>query len=107
MFMFKIDYPSSAKYSLTKLYYQNIFTLERSMSLIFSHCTAVIIYNYITASLPEIAKPLDPTARVRQTMAVVVFLVIATPRRKQASKPKPTKFNVSTAQIQHLCCIQC
>lgn len=89
--MFKTDYPSSAKYSLTKLYYQNIFTL----SLIFSHCTAVILYNYIIASLPEIAKPLDPTARVRQTMAVVVFLVIATPRRKQASKPKPTKFNVS------------
>lgn len=95
MFMLKTDYPSSAKYSLTKLYYQNIFTLERSMSLIFSHCTAVILYNYIIASLPEIAKPLDPTARVRQTMAVVVFLVIATPRRKQASKPKPTKFNVS------------
>lgn len=62
------------------------------MSLIFSQCCTAV---NIIASLPEIAKPLDPTAKVRQTMAVVVFLVIATPRRKHASKPKPTKFNES------------
>lgn len=35
------------------------------------------------------AKPLDPTARVRHTIAVVVFLVIATPSRKHASRPNP------------------
>lgn len=50
----------------------------------------VITQSYsIFLCLPEIAKPLEPTANVRQTIAVVVFRVIPTPSRKHASKPKP------------------
>jgi hypothetical protein len=47
------------------------------------------------------AKPLEPTARVRHTIAVVVFLVIATPSRKHASRPKP-KLRENKINISHV-----
>jgi hypothetical protein len=39
--------------------------------------------------IPDIANPLNPTASVRHTMAVVVLRVKPTPNRKTASIPKP------------------
>ncbi|RUS70054.1 hypothetical protein EGW08_022185, partial [Elysia chlorotica] len=40
-------------------------------------------------NLPEMAKPLKPTARVRQATAGAVLLVKLTPRRNTASIPNP------------------
>ncbi|KPM07783.1 hypothetical protein QR98_0062850 [Sarcoptes scabiei] len=44
--------------------------------------------------LPEIAKPENPTASVRQTIANVVLSVLPTRIKKNASKPNPPQLKI-------------
>jgi len=44
--------------------------------------------------LPEIAKPLSPTANVRKTTAVVSSTANARPKKKTADEPKPKQQKV-------------
>ena len=50
-----------------------------------SHCN----FRNENYTVPEMAKPLKPTAIVRHAMAVDVSFVNPTPRRNNASRPKP------------------
>ena len=52
--------------------------------------------------VPEMAKPLKPTAMVRHAIAVEVSFVNPTPRRNNASKPKPATYTSMEIMMQKL-----